>query len=275
MHCRLFPSLVDFRGETPHGTDPMRRLIFILGSFTLTACSGGGGDAAPSSPPVVNQSIGGIWTGTDNSGNSIVALATETGEFHFLDLTNDAQGFGTGSVANGNTVALTYTIVPALNDTLPDGSTSGACTGTGTVQQRQSLSVGISCTTSASSWTGSATLTYDATYDRDSSLALVGGNYEDFGDVLTINSNGVLFEQSATSGCVLNGQLSIINPSWNAYDVAFTVSNCQGTQSVLNGSAWDGIAALELEGGSETLIAAFTGTVQGKTFSIVAAFPEI
>jgi len=253
----------------------MRKLTFILGCFILTGCGGGGGgDAAPAQPGV-NQSLGGIWTGTDNSGNDIIALATEAGEFHFLDVTNDVHGFGTGSVANGNAVALAYTIVPALNDTLPDGSTSATCTGTGTVQQRQSLSVGVSCTTSASSWTGSATLTYDATYDRDSSLALVGGNYEDFGDVLTINANGVLFEQSATSGCVLNGQLSIINSSWNAYDVAFTVSNCQGTQAVLNGSAWDGIAALELDAGSETLIAAFTGTVQGKTFSIIAAFPEI
>ena len=62
---------------------------------------------------------------------------------------------------------------------------------------------------------------------------------------------------------------------WNAYDVAFTVSNCQGQQAVLNCSVWDGIAALELEAGGETLIAAFTGTVQGTTFSIIAAFPEI
>jgi hypothetical protein len=237
----------------------------------LTACSSGGGDdAAPA-----NQSLGGIWTGTDNSGNDIIALATETGQFHFLDVTNAAQGFGTGSVANGNAVALTYTIVPELGDTLPDGSVSASCTGTGTVQQRQSLSVSVSCTSSASSWTGSATLAYDATYDRDSSLALVGGNYDDLGDVLTIDSNGVLFEQSATTGCVLNGQISIINPSWNAYDVAFTVSNCQGAAAILNGSAWDGIAALELEAGSETLIAAVTGEVQGTTFSIISAFPEI
>lgn len=219
--------------------------------------------------------MGGIWTGTDNSGNDVIALATETGRFHFLDVTNDAQGFGSGSVANGNAVALSYTVVPALEDVLSDGSTSAACTGTGTVQERQSLSVSVNCTSSASSWTGSATLTYNPAYDRDSSLPAVAGNYEDFGDVLTIDANGVVFEQSATSGCVLNGQVSIIDANWNAYDVAFTVSNCQGAQAVLNGSAWDGIAALELEAGSETLIAAFTGTVQGATFSLISALPEL
>jgi hypothetical protein len=251
----------------------MYRPIAIFSCFILTACGGGGGGDAPS--PVVNQSLGGIWTGIDNSGNDIIALATETGQFHFLDLTNDAQGFGTGSVANGNSVSLSYTIVAALGTTLSDGSTSGTCAGTGTVQQRQSLSVSVSCTTSASSWTGSATLTYDATYDRDSSLALVAGNYDDLGDVLNINSNGVLFEQSATTGCVLNGQVSIINSAWNAYDVAFTVSSCQGQETVLNGSVWDGIAVLELDAGNETLIAAVTGTVQGTTFSLIAAFPEI
>jgi hypothetical protein len=251
----------------------MYRLIAMLGCLILTAC-GGGGDAPPP-PAVVNQSIGGVWTGTDDSGNDVIALATETGQFHFLDLTNEAQGFGTGSVANGNSVSLSYTIAPALNATLPDGSTSANCAGTGTVQQRQSLSVSITCTTSASSWTGSATLAYDATYDRDSSLALVAGNYDDFGDVLNISSNGVIFEQIATSGCVLNGQVSIVDSAWNAYDVAFTVSNCQGAQAAHNGSAWDGIAVLELDSGTETLIAAFTGTVQGTKFSIIAAFPEI
>ena len=255
----------------------MNRVIVILGGcLILAACGGGGGGDAPAPPPpVVNQSVGGVWTGTDNSGNDIIALATETGQFHFLDLTNDAQGFGTASVANGNSVALSYAIAPALDDTLPDGTRSATCTGTGTVQQRQSLSVSVTCTTTASSWTGSATLAYDATYDRDSSLALVAGNYEDFGDVLNINSNGVLFEQSGTSGCILNGQVSIINSAWNAYGVTFTVSNCQGQRAVLNGSAWNGIAALEQEAGDETLIAAFTGSVQGITFSIIATFPEI
>lgn len=251
----------------------MHRSAAVLACFILTACGGGGGDAPP--PAATNQSLGGIWTGTDNSGNDVIALATETGQFHFLDVTNDAQGFGIGSVANGNAVALSYTIVPALDDVLSDGSTSAACSGTGTVQERQSLSISVSCTTAASSWTGSATLTYNTAYDRDSSLPVVAGNYEDFGDVLTIDPNGVVFEQSATSGCVLNGQVSIIDANWNAYDVAFTVANCQGTQAVLNGTAWDGIAALELEAGNETLIAAFTGTVQGTIFSIIAAFPEL
>jgi hypothetical protein len=254
----------------------MYRLIAVLGTLILTACSSGGGDAAPPAPPPVNQSVGGIWQGVDNSGNDIVALVTEDGEFRFLDMTNEAQGFGTATVANGNAVTLSYTFVAPLGFTLDDGSTSATCTGSGTVQERQALSVSVNCTTALNNaYTASAALTYNATYDRDSSLATIAGLYDDLGNVLSIDSNGVLFEQDANDGCVFNGQVSVVDPAWNAYRFTFTVSNCTGQYAPMNGSSWTGIATLELEGNTNTLIAGFSGTVQGVTYSIIAALPEI
>ena len=48
-----------------------------------------------------------------------------------------------------------------------------------------------------------------------------------------------------------------------------------GELRIYNWSDYIDPALLEQEAGNETLIAAFTGTVQGIKFSIIAAFPEI
>ena len=57
--------------------------------------------------------------------------------------------------------------------------------------------------------------------------------FDVFGDPasFSIDANGALFSQTA-SGCVGNGQVSVVNPHFNGYNMSVTVSNCPG----LNGS---------------------------------------
>jgi hypothetical protein len=244
------------------------RYLTILTTLILAACGGGGGGSGGSTvaPPPVNQSVGGVWEGTDSDGDDIVGLVTEDGAFHFID--PFGQGFGTASVSNGNEVSATYTYVADLGTTFSDGSTSASCTFTGTVVERQSLTVNSECTsTTGNTSQVSVTLAYNALYNRSANLATIEGLYDDLGDVLSIDSAGLLFEQDATDGCVLNGQVSVVDPAFNAYEVEFLVEGCNAGLQELNGTTWSGIATLDNTVSPEELIFGVVGdvTVSGDT----------
>ena len=66
------------------------RILYVLSLTAFcAACGGGGGGGGSASSPtptqVVNASPGGIWEGIDSDGDSVLALVTETGRFHFID----------------------------------------------------------------------------------------------------------------------------------------------------------------------------------------------
>ena len=85
------------------------------------------------------------------------------------------------------------------------------------------------------------TWSYSNLYAEAPSLANVAGNYADGSDTLTVSSNGVIFEQDPTTGCVINGQASIVNPSYNAYSFSFTFGSCTGNYAALNGQTATGL----------------------------------
>lgn len=250
--------------------------VFALSIISLAACGGGGGSGGGNSKPSVpNAAVGGAWVGTDSLGNEILALSTETGRVHWVIPATGEQGFGTGST-NGNDVVINYTYVAPIGYTLNDGSTSASCTATGTIRARQSLILSTQCNlSSGGSFTNSATLNFDSLYNLDSSLTMVSGNYDDFGLVLTVSANGEIFEQDPSSGCVVNGQVSVINPSYNAYDVTYSFSNCIGSYAFLNGSTFTGLGILDTTVAPQQVTVGVTGTVSGITYSIVFTLPKL
>ena len=250
--------------------DISKRTVFfvLIVTMVLSACGGGGGGSAP--PPPANQAIDGAWAGTDSNGLQIFALSTESGRLRWAAPGTGEQGFGTGSV-NGTAVTINYTYVAPLGVTLADGSTSATCSATGTIQERQSLAVTTNCTTSlGGTFSNSASLTYDPLYDRDSSLSVIAGNYDDGGLVINIAANGVIFEQDPFTGCVINGQVSIINSQFNVYDVSITYSNCVRNFDVLNGETFTGLAILDNTVTPEQVFVALTGAM-----SVVLTLPRI
>ena len=56
----------------------------LLLVITLFGCDGGGGGLPATFAPAANQALGGVWEGTDSDGIEIVALSTDSGEFHWL-----------------------------------------------------------------------------------------------------------------------------------------------------------------------------------------------
>jgi len=57
-----------------------------------------------------------------------------------------------------------------------------------------------------------------------------------------VGSNGGLFSQDSVSGCVLNGTVSVINASYNAYKIQFDYASCTGQAAALNGIQFSGLA---------------------------------
>ncbi len=170
--------------------------VLIWTAFCVSCGGGGGGAAPPPPPPVINASPGGIWEGIDSDGGLVVALVTETGRFHFIDEFGN-QGSGILSVSNGNDVNGNFQLVAQPGFTFPDGTTLADCALSGTVTERQTMSIIVNCTTTAGLQDQiTVALVYDPIYERDSSLATFSGTYDDgSGIVSDIAAVGTIFEQ--------------------------------------------------------------------------------
>ena len=182
---------------------------------------------------------------------------------HFID-EDLRQGAGILNVSNGNEVDSIFHFVTQPGSTFPDGTTSANCTLSGTVSERQNMTVTVSCMTVAGLHNQiTATLKYEALYERDSSLATIAGNFQGVKEVLNIAGDGTIFSQDAGTGCVANGQVSIIDSNFGAYDFEFMYSNCVGQSAVLNGSSFVGIALLDDTVMPEALDVAAIGDMDG------------
>ena len=253
----------------------MKKILLLLLMVVVSSCGGSNGSAGPNQAPVANVSPGGIWSGPDSSGRDIIALITEAGRFHFIN-EDLSQGSGVLSVTNGNQISGNFQLVTQLGFTFVDGTTSANCTFTGSVVERQTITASVNCTTTAGLQTQvTATLAYEALYDRDSSLAMVSGNYQAVQEVLNVAGDGTMFSQNAGTGCVVNGQIAIINAAYNAYDVSFTYSNCDGQEAILNGSTFTGLALLDNTALPEEIGIAVTGDVAGVHVSSVLILERI
>jgi hypothetical protein len=268
-----------------------QRLGVTLLVAGLSACGGGGSSSDPPPPPPTNQSPGGIWTTqyTQASGPTAgdvinaVAIVSENGNLNFVlrDQTNGCESTGSGQVSvTGNTVSgnINVAIVTmAFNSTVntactyQDGTTSGTATISGSVAQRSSMTLSVSATTSAGTSLGSETYnwTFSSIYDTPSSLATIAGNYTDGTDTLSIDGNGVIFEQDPTTGCVLNGQVSLIDGQYNAYALSVTVSSCAGSFAAANGVTLTGLGALDETVSPAQLDFGLSASVNGQYFVLV------
>lgn len=264
--------------------------VTVFGLLTTLATGGGGGGGGgtttpPPSPPA-DEASGGAWVGTDSNGFEVVALSTDDGRLHWVSSTFD-QGFGIASV-DGSAITMDYTFIPPFGSVLEDGSAYATCTATGTIEERQSMTLTMNCTTELGGmFSDSVSLTYDPLYERDSSLALIAGNYTynwlpnfGYGFVVNIDGNGVIFAQEPLTGCVINGEASILDSQFNAYDISYTISTCNLAAypevTPYNGATFTGLGMLDNTESPEVLIAALKWVdVVARSFSVVIELPRI
>lgn len=245
---------------------PLRLPVLQIAMMTLMgACGGGGGGDSSSNPPppsAANQKVGGIWDtrATLNGVTALgVALVAENGLYFIFsqNQANGCAGLSTGTLATSGTSIsggatsglVTFSTIPGIvtDCVYPDGSQTASGTLTGTIAERSSFSITATGRTSLGTQlpTVTTTGTFGSLYNLDSSLAAISGNWiGDDGNVMNINANGVIFVQDPVSGCVVNGQVSIIDANYNAYAVRGTYSNCTGSAAVLNGRTGTGLATI-------------------------------
>ncbi len=212
---------------------------------------------------------GGIWRGVDADNRDVVALVTAFGAFQFVDGFGN-QGSGNLVVGGGDTVASNFQLVTKRGATFADGTTLADCTFSGTIVERQFLTMTQSCVTTAGlQFQESLLLQFDTLYNRDASLAAIAGVYETpDGSMLSIASDGMIFVQDPVSGCVTNGQVSMTLSNANMYLYEYEIDNCTGTDAIWNGSSFAGLAVLDDRFSPESLIFAVIGEVGAVAISL-------
>jgi len=250
-------------------------LIVFLGS--LSGCAGGGGgghNGGGGGEGGTNASPGGIWAGTDSiSGLQVNGIVDEAGEFSFIR-TDGVQYFGTLTVS-GSSVSANLQVVPEWSTTFSDGSTHGAGTLSGTVVARSGISANVQFTTSkGTASSGTLTLHFVSLYNTGSSLAAISGNYTDpsTGDTVSVSSSGVIFEQQPSIGCVTNGNVSIIDASYDAYSLSFKVASCTGAFAVLNGAQFSGLVSLNTNASPNEIGGAVYAQINGIPVGLIILF---
>jgi hypothetical protein len=251
-------------------TEKTSKAIVILMSLILVAaCS------SDSKKPKQDDSAGGIWAGTRPTGTEVVVFVSESGAFRMLDPFGNV-GHGQLDVSNTTEVILNYDISPPFMQTLFDGSSNASCHATGSVRERQVLSVETDCTSLlGTQFGGLLELSYSTQYDRESSFETLSGSYGENGDVVTIDSTGLLHGQIALTGCIFNGQVFLIDSEWNLYDTSLTTENCTGDYAPFNGVTWSGQASLVNTDGTDTLLGALTAGFGSQVVALGFVFPRI
>jgi len=219
--------------------------ICVSAAFGLMSCalltSCGGDNTAD--PPY--DSPGGYWTGSYN-GEPGVALIDEAGDFTFI--ANDGEQFPGAVIASGSTY--TGSVQGFTPGGFPNYGTENPCgisgTFSGTLLPRSSLSGTATFPTPCPSVVEAITLTFSSLYYVPSSLATIAGTYTEpaTGTAFTISADGTVYAQDATTGCVINGAVSIINASYNVYAIQVSYASCTGALTPLNGVTLAGLAAV-------------------------------
>ena len=245
----------------------------VLNCFLIFSCGGGGGGSSsslPSTPttPTVTQTHAGFWIGTFTSNvlhstYDVTGLIAETGLANFASTSTLAQYSGVISViGNSNSFSGNVTAYAPVGETFPDGSTVGIVSVSGTFTGQGA----ISGTYSGVGDSGTFSLTYSGLYNRPSSFAAIAGTWEGpvqvYTNTVTVGPSGNIIG-SSTAGCSYSGNVGIIDPTYFAYNVNFSIINCG-----LESGTYIGLAALtDTVTANDTLLI----EVSDPSFSFVAS----
>ena len=200
----------------------------LIGSMVVISTSGG--DVV-----IDDLTFGYDGSGFVGSTDNIICLVADNREFICIlsdfrciglsclvdNLLASAQG--TVQVANTNQVSGSGTLYAVPGSVLANGKTVANLTiSGGTVSEGSTLNL----TVEAAGTTSTVSTMFDPIYNRGSALATVTGIYDFyiFDDLSSfqIDATGAIFGQSV-AGCVLSGEVTPKNATFNAYDVALGV----------------------------------------------------
>jgi len=271
------------------------RYVLLL-NFLLICLSGcGGGSSTAGTTPVAGtdvpgatQSPGGIWFGRDSANQSVVLYIAETG---MLRATLHPQGwiipsFGGGmvSVMSNNAVAGSFEV---RGDSAPftgQPNEDLGCAISGTVQERQELSIDVTCSDSGGVvYEEALRLMFDANvYERDSSLDELAGEYtlqfQPDTNSLSIAVDGTLFGMfDNRAQCAVEGTATVIDTEYTFIEVTWTMSGCTNPIGNYEGTQMSGFALANPDptGGPGSYYFLLTGQSPDGLYSISVLYEPV
>jgi hypothetical protein len=224
-------------------------LISVIGGLAALSVAGCNGTISGrvNNPMPTNASATGVWGGTDSvTGLSVTGYIDSNGNAVFIRA-DGVQFVGPTQVSADTLVAAVVVYTNLAGSPFKDGSTYGLGTLNGTVATGSTLTVSVSFTTQGgTAGSGSWSLAFNTLTNSGSSLSTLSANYTDTasGSVISIMGDGVVNGQNPANSCVVNGKVTIINSSYDTYQVSLTYENCTGSYAVLNGLTLTGLAVL-------------------------------
>jgi len=241
--------------------------IIIIASALAGCSSGSGSPNGEFVPPsTVNASPGGFWVGVDSDDQDVIALVSEDGLFYFLDGRFET-GVGILTVINGESVHGIFQPPLESGFVYQDESSNRDCKLTGSVTERDFMTLDVQCRTEENQQVlTTLDLNYDIRYERDSTLATIAGDYGYMpGMILSIDTIGSVFGQDSVTGRVINGQITVINTSFNLYGVEWSEICCVGQDAELISKVFSGFALLDNTVVPEQLITAVSTNPQNRS----------
>lgn len=194
------------------------------------------------------QSPGGVWTAAPQAGVTAFMLSDEQGTFFYRTVTSACTELYQGSLSTttNNQISGSGLFQPVPGQTACGGAGRDSNVSfTGTLNPSTSMMLsnnvgGAGNPIPTIDWSYNGSL-----YDQPSSLASVAGNWiSPAGDTIVVDAGGNISESDAGSGCAVTGTLSIIDPTYNVYNLAMTYANCTSVPADLSTYLSDGAAGL-------------------------------
>lgn len=201
--------------------------------------------APPPAPPLPPPNVTGIWDVNDTvDGHPVSEVALIAGGMYFSLAAADQNGCSSTSggayTIDGQTFNGTGVTEMLSACTPPSGLSYYPWTLSGYVTNGA-----LNLTFTAG---GSPVPTLGATLDPfynlyTSSIATLVGNWDDAGNVLSVNPDGTFFEQQG-NGCTITGAYTVINPAHNLYGVSFLFDAATCSTNSIAGIQFTGLAYL-------------------------------
>jgi hypothetical protein len=251
-----------------------RQLLVVIATIALSAC---GDTSVPISDTLDGCSAGGIWRAADGT----VALIDEDDRAHLVrpdgtQFVGDVIGvrYNKQDCIADREKSEMHAVLP-LGVALPDGSTSGrGRVDAGWVARTGQLQLTVDVKTAVGAPYPVAFLgTYDSLHASGSSKATITGMYRSSASpeaaVLTIDPDGRMFSQDATTGCIVNGSIGPVDGHYDVYRVTLNYSACLGALVPLNGLPVKGLATYDARQNPAELVLALDVGEGTQHYSIV------
>ncbi|HYM43178.1 MAG TPA: hypothetical protein VET46_10485 [Steroidobacteraceae bacterium] len=242
-------------------------------ALSVTGCNGMsyGGPSSMGSSMSSQPSATGIWGGTDSvTGLTVTGYIDSAGEAVFIR--GDGVQFAGPAQLSGNTLVAAVVGYANFPSTFSDGSSYGLGTLNGTVASGSTLMLRLSFTTqNGTTESGSWSLTFNTLTDSGSSLGTIAASYTDTasGSTISIAGNGTITGRNPQNSCVVNGTITIVNSTYDIYQVTLSYSNCTGTYAALNGVELTGLAVYDPNTSPPLLTIEVAGATTTARFALV------